>query len=278
MRWLIFSDVHANIFTLRQMLREKENLRVDRMLSLGDVIGYNSYPVQALDEMKKNNIPSLIGNHEAMITEKLDWQTCKSERGQHAARTTRAMLNDEQIAEINRWPEVTEPCEKSIAWHAAKNSLYNTVNTVEKAAAQFEYLKETGKQTAFFGHTHRPGVFIQDVTNGRIRYDTSLTEIHLESDKRYLINPGTLGEPRHGLPVSYIIYDTETALCRFHIVETDARLWKKLRENNRKVFGITSLDRLPAQVKEISRKWYYKMGRIKDSALKRKYGQNAPQL
>ncbi|RMH60188.1 MAG: metallophosphoesterase [Calditrichaeota bacterium] len=267
MRLLIFSDVHANLFALEAMLKAAEKASIDAMLSLGDVVGYNSYPRETLARLQAEGIPSLMGNHEAMICGVLQWNSCKSERGQHAARQTKKWLDNEALATIGAWPHKTEPDAISIAWHAGHMALDRTVNRVEKALPEFDYLQKTGKQIAFFGHTHRPGVFIQDVRDGSVRYEEGTGIISIEKSNRYLINPGTLGEPRHKLPVSYIIYDNEAGICRYHIPDIPAESWKKLKTNNRRAFGVTSLNRLPRQIREKGRHWYYTLGKMKDQVM-----------
>ncbi len=264
MRYLIFSDVHANIFGLRNMLRDRDEQRVDAVFSLGDVVGYNSYPRECLQLMKEHRIDSLTGNHEAMVLETLDLNSCKSERGQNAAYITRGLLTNDEKETLRSWPFQWEFNEVAMAWHAGYDSLFRTVNTVQRAVPQFEQLEKRNKDICFFGHTHRPGVFIRNKKTGLIKYDPEPGLLRIDSDHRYLINPGTLGEPRHGLPMSYIVFDTRDMSVAYHTVSLSPGEWQQLKKNNRDVFGVTSLKRFPQQLKEKGRRWYYRLGRLKE--------------
>ncbi len=265
MRRLIFSDLHANIFAFKKMLRLVEALKAEALFSLGDVIGYNSYPGECLALMRENEIPSLTGNHEAMIVEELTPESCKSERGQNAVRVSRELLSVEEREEIRRWPLRWEFNETCLAWHAAFDSLYRTVNTVERARPQFEELSRLQKDICFFGHTHRPGLFIQNKQTGGVEYDVTLQKRALTEENRYLINPGTLGEPRHGLPMSFVMFDDRAMTVEYHVLTLSEEEKRQLRKNNRDVFGVTSLSRLPKQIREKGRRWYYRLGGIKDA-------------
>ncbi len=264
MRYLIFSDLHANIFGLQSLLRQREELRADALLSLGDVIGYNSYPRECLKLMTTHQIDSITGNHEAMVIETLSLNSCKSERGQNAADVTRRLLTGDEKKAIRTWPLQWELNETTIAWHAGYDSLYKTVNSIQRAKPQFEELEKRNKDICFFGHTHRPGVFIRDKNSGVIGYEPAPGRIMLDDSHRYLINPGTLGEPRHGLPMTFIVFDTREMSIDYKTVVLSGDEWRQLKKNNREVFGLTSLKRFPRQVREKGRRWYYRLGRLKE--------------
>ncbi len=264
MRYLIFSDVHANIFGLQKLLEQREALKADAVFSLGDVVGYNSFPHECLQLMKEHNIPSLTGNHEAMVLGTLSLNSCKSERGQNAVRITRELITSEDKEILRGWPVQWEFNETTIAWHAGFDSLFRTVNTVQRAVPQFRQMEKLGRDLCFFGHTHRPGVFIRDKASGAIEYNTDPGRVMIDAGRRYLVNPGTLGEPRHGLPMSFVVFDAREMSLEYKTVALSAEEWRHLKKKNREVFGITSFKRLPQQLKEKGRRWYYRLGSLKE--------------
>ncbi len=265
MRYLIFADLHANIFSLMAILKEAERLDIDKIISLGDLIGYNSYPNECLDLIREKDIPSIKGNHEALVSGTLTMDSCKSERSQNAIEITRNILTKENERFISDLPQSVPITRISTGQHASHSSIYKSINTVQRARPEFIYMKTVSLGSVFFGHTHRPGVFKADTKLENIVNDTTLVPFNLSDEFLYMINPGSAGEPRHGLPTSFIVYDESMARVEYKIISLPLAERKELKQNNRRLFGITSIYRLPKQIKEKSKRVYYNIGRLKDT-------------
>ena len=265
MRYLIFADLHANIFSLMAIVKEAKRLDIDKIISLGDLIGYNSYPNECLDLIRENDIPSVKGNHEALVSGTLSMDSCKSERSQHAIEITRNILTGENERFISDLPDSIPITGISAGQHASHTSIYKSINTIQRARPEFVYMKTMSLGSVFFGHTHRPGVFKADTQLKNIVNDTTLVPFNLSEDLLFLINPGSAGEPRHGLPTSFLVYDDSKARVEYKIISLPLAEQKELKQNNRRLFGITSIYRLPKQIKEKSKRVYYTIGRLKDN-------------
>jgi predicted phosphodiesterase len=267
LKYLIFSDLHANSFGLNKVLDYVSDHDIDRVFSLGDNVGYNSYPNECIDLIQKQNIESIKGNHECLVLNEISATTCKSERGQNTAFVTRNLLTESNRSFLKNLPFEKSINSDSIFIHAGFSSVYETVNTPQKAKINFGALKEKKKKIAFFGHTHRPGIYVYSNENETVETLPIDAELFIEKDKSYMINPGSCGEVRHGLPLSFVIYDDKKNTVRFELFNLSEKQIQIVNMNNKKVFGTTSFKRMPKQLKEKSKKIYYKIGKIKDGLL-----------
>ncbi len=269
MRFLIFADLHANIFALQNVLKQSKNLNIDKILSLGDLVGYNSYPNECLNLSRENKIDSVKGNHEALVTQELSMDTCHSERSQNAIEITRGLLSADNLDYIRRLPGHLNLQKGICLQHAGFHSIHKTLNRIQRVIPEFKEMAAQQLSVVFFGHTHRPGMFFADEKLQNIRYDDSLAGFAIKPSGYFMINPGSAGEPRHGLPAGFLVFDSDSAKVEFRMVELSDSEKKELINNNRKVFGVTNLKRLPRQIKEKSKKVYYKVGQFKDTILRR---------
>ena len=65
MRYAIISDIHSNLEALEVVLREIDRIGVDRIVSLGDLVGYNANPNECVRILRDRGVSSLMGNHDA---------------------------------------------------------------------------------------------------------------------------------------------------------------------------------------------------------------------
>jgi len=88
-KYLIVSDLHANVFGLKTILNFKNNHKIDKLFFLGDIIGYNAFPKECIELFIKNNIKSIKGNHEALLLTEISFNTCGSENAQFTLKNKR---------------------------------------------------------------------------------------------------------------------------------------------------------------------------------------------
>jgi len=136
--------------------------------------------------------------------------------------------------------------EKCVLIHGSFKSNYETINTIKKAKDNFEILKKKKKQIAFFGHTHRPGAYIADLNLRNIQYVKMKNSLELNKECLYLINPGSAGETRHNLPLSFLIFDDKENRIEFHYFTLNHDQSKILKRRNKHIFGGSRISRLPA--------------------------------
>lgn len=204
MRYAVLSDIHGNLEALAAVMERLASERIDRYLCLGDTIGYGADPAACLTRVQACEGAMIAGNHEAACIGKLDMGWF-NEAARAALLWTRDQLGFAELDQVRRLP-LTDTLECCTLVHA-------TLPHPER----FEYLVDLAQavdtlaacRTLFClaGHTHVPCVIEYDRTNGRMLQMVSapeaLGEVRVGNDparRRYLVNPGSVGQPRDGDP------------------------------------------------------------------------------
>lgn len=219
MRYAILSDIHGNLEAFRAVLDALSDERIDQFLSLGDVVGYGADPKNCLKLLRSLKPKALIaGNHEWGILE-LKPEENFNELAYSAVLWTRKVLGDEELAYIKRF-ELVHSSENMALVHGSLNmpEEFYYIFDNEDAEATISQMKSG---VCFVGHTHVPGIFASN--HNKIESMES-SEIRLDSERRYIVNAGSIGQPRDGDPrASYAIYDDETSIMQIKRVEYDIK-------------------------------------------------------
>lgn len=210
MRYLIFSDIHSNLEALQVMLSWAKRKKIDKYVALGDLVGYAASPNQVVDSVRKLRPLEIIrGNHDK-VAGGIETGEDFNAAALYAATWTQQKLTKVNLAFLKELPEGPRLVDESfLICHGAPFHEDAYLFSEYDAALAFASFKE---DLAFFGHTHIPRLYFQNV-NGEIGYlnirgDEVRTE--LEPGYRYLINPGSLGQPRDRNPkISFAVYDSE---------------------------------------------------------------------
>ena len=220
MIYLILSDIHSNVEALRSVLLEVISVHIDKYVILGDLVGYGASPNEVIRSVKKMAPAAVIrGNHDK-VAAGLSSGSGFNYIARDAALWTQAKLsneNREYIADLPRGPVDIDGLFDIIHGSRYDEDYY----ILESSEALFEFRRSDRKLT-FFGHTHIPVVWVFDDNEKTIKpeiceYDDyGKYECLLDRDKRYLINPGSVGQPRDIDPrASFAIYDTKDAKITF---------------------------------------------------------------
>lgn len=232
MIYAIISDIHSNLEALSAVLERIDSIGVDEVLCLGDIVGYNSNPNECIHILKKRGIRSVAGNHDvraAGIKEPYDF----NEIAREALLWTRKTLTGENISYLKSLPERLYLKEdKGVAVHGALTDSTDTyILSPWIALRNFEEMASSPDlpSICFFGHTHVRITY--QYTKGRVLtlFDE---EVDLNPEDLYLINPGSVGQPRDRNPhASFLVYDTEKGKVTFHRVPYDIeRCYTKIVE------------------------------------------------
>lgn len=220
MRYAIISDIHSNLEALTAFLIEKDGLAIDSVVCLGDIVGYNANPNECIDLVKKHGFLCLMGNHDsraAGLAEPTDFNYNASV----AIRWTRKVLTPENAVFLRSLPLFISIDKHLIAFHGWFSDTDRYIIGPVDAGKNFSLIAEAGKvRTGFFGHTHLPAVyFMKDGIVGSLSLEH---DIRLEKDSSYLINPGSIGQPRDRDPrASFAVFDTKKRLVSLHRVAYD---------------------------------------------------------
>lgn len=207
MRYAVISDVHANASALRLVLADAAREGAERVICLGDVVGYGPLPAETLAIVRKSAAVVVAGNHDDAVSGRLDAGDF-ADIACDAVMRHRDALAKKDIEWLRGLPH-TCAFDGAAAAHGdfTDPTRFFYTETEDDARASFE---ATGEQLLFVGHTHVPKVFLTG-RSGRV-YATDPQDFTLEDGKRYIVNPGSVGYPREAGGVcfsSYAIYDSD---------------------------------------------------------------------
>jgi len=219
MRYAILSDIHANLEAFRAVLDRIAALGADRIVCLGDIVGYNAEPNACVAIVRSEGMACVLGNHDAAACG-LQEPDNFTPAARQAALWTRDALTSENRAFLQQLPRRLQIgdfvlCHGSID-DTDRYILYD--NDVRDALELMEGLPG-GPWLCFFGHTHLQAAYRitgQDIVRERSG------AFPLSRDSWYLVNPGGVGQPRDGDPrAAFLLYDAQERSVSLHRVEYD---------------------------------------------------------
>jgi diadenosine tetraphosphatase ApaH/serine/threonine PP2A family protein phosphatase len=211
LRYLILSDIHANIDALEAVLAAAPAAEWDRLLVLGDLVGYGAEPNAVIERVLALSPLAVIrGNH--------DKAACGIEDGSNfnyiarmAAHWTFSALTADHREYLRALPAGPEAIDDGLEiCHGAPFDEDHYIFDTDDARRA---LDASTRPICFFGHTHLPVVFHRQgtVLDGFVPEGGDETTVTLADDVSYLVNAGSVGQPRDGDPrAGFAIYDTET--------------------------------------------------------------------
>lgn len=227
MRTALISDIHGNLEALRVVLDDIEQRRVDRILCLGDILGYGPDPVQCVDLVTERCEWSLMGNHDfGALYEPTNFNAA----AEASAYWTRAQFEAEPDSKLatSRWEflgrlRVRVSFDSFLCVHGSPRRPINeyvfpedAINSPVKMQQIFDRI---GKY-CLVGHTHVPGVFTDEPD---FYPPDDLDGVYtFQNGEKAIINPGSVGQPRDMDPrASYAILDEDEMKVEFYRLEYD---------------------------------------------------------
>ena len=206
MIYVIFSDVHSNIEALQAFAELARTIRHDKKVFLGDAVGYGADPNACVEWIRANADIALAGNHDYAVVEKTDIAHLNPYAYQ-ACLWTRKQLTGANKHFLGSLPVTKE--EDGISWaHSSPHEpeKWHYVSSLPAGIENFEYFRTP---VCFVGHSHVHRIFKRDSTGNVEDYPMFTGE--LEPDCRYIINAGSIGQPRDGNPdPAFVIYNSQT--------------------------------------------------------------------
>jgi predicted phosphodiesterase len=207
MRYLILSDIHANLEALETVLAAAPPDRYDRVLVLGDLVGYGADPNAVVARVRALDPAAVIrGNHDKVACG-IDDASAFNQLARQAAEWTYDTLTDEHRSYLRELPAGPTQVDDNLEiCHGSPFDEDAYIFDGRDAARGFE---AASRPLCVFGHTHLPVIFLQSDTRfeGIVPEGDGVTQ-SLEARTRYLVNPGSVGQPRDGDPrAAFAIYD-----------------------------------------------------------------------
>jgi predicted phosphodiesterase len=215
MRYLVLTDIHANLPALEEVLEVAAAEGYDRVLVLGDLVGYGADPNAVIDRVKALSPAAIIrGNHD------------KASSGLHSADDFNAVARAAATWTFNALsPENRDflrtlpagPVQVTSRLEICHGTPFDEDAYVFDAADAIDALDAAHGPLCFYGHTHLPVVFSRSASGFNVALPTGATSaITLEDGTRYLVNPGSVGQPRDGdARAAFAIYDEDASQVTF---------------------------------------------------------------
>ena len=239
MRTLVLSDIHANLTALEAVI--KDAAKFDRVFCLGDVVGYGPDPnecISLLQTLPQLNV--IMGNHDAALCGIID-----IDRFNYEARKALNIQALSITAASRDWLEILD-LEKNLAdIHMAHGSPREPIwEYLSTNFVALENFRAFSNQICLVGHTHVPSIF-ELINAQKVRLLIPEQGDLWRSAKRFILNPGSVGQPRDGNPkASYAIYDDVESTWQFRRVGYDiSAVQKRMRVLSLPIKHIERLER-----------------------------------
>jgi predicted phosphodiesterase len=225
-RYGVFGDVHGNLEALEAVVAAMRGARVDRFVCLGDIVGYGADPAACIDVVRQLDAVVVAGNHDLATARMLDITHFNS-FARETVEWCRRSLRPEHLRFLQAPNLVEELDGRLTVFHGTLNcpERFGYIQSPDEALASFAFLRTS---VGYFGHSHVPVAFRMGSDGIDI---LESTEVAVRNGYRYLVNPGSVGQPRDGDPrAAFAVQDTEAGLIRILRVPYDVeRAQEKIR-------------------------------------------------
>lgn len=222
MRLAIIADIHGNYRALDAVLADIARNRVDRIISLGDNIGYGPEPEEVVRALQGYRVLSVMGNHELGLISTSYFNRLHANARQSLI-LTQSLLSPASLRWLKNLPPVRCRFGARFVHGCPPQSmtvyLYSPTDTrLHRLFASYP------ERFCFAGHTHDFGWY--QLLDGEIhRHRLGGECMHLDSDSRYLILPGSVGQPRDrlGWQAKYLLWDQQAGTMTVRALEYDVQ-------------------------------------------------------
>lgn len=220
MKYGILGDIHANLSALNEALEGLERQGCERILSVGDVVGYGAAPKQCIALLRAHDVGVVLGNHDAACVGRLDDQYFNP-FARAAMNWTRAQLSPDELAWLASLPYTLEREHCQVA-HGTLHEpeAFHYALELHDALPSLEIM---ARPVCFVGHSHIP-LTVMRTAAGQTAYTTD-DVIDLSESEHALVNVGSVGQPRDEDPrAAFASYDADKRVVRIHRADYDIEL------------------------------------------------------
>jgi diadenosine tetraphosphatase ApaH/serine/threonine PP2A family protein phosphatase len=219
MRIGLISDIHSNLEALTQVLAALERARPDRVICLGDVVGYGASVNECCDLVRKVAEVTILGNHDAAVSGRMDY-SFYYDAARHALDWTASRIHPENMEWLRSLPYA----------HRLEHVQFSHGNPVSPEAYEYVFAIEQARELLphldalaevnFIGHSHLCKVFALNAA-GDVT-EVVATKFGLRRGYKYVISVGSVGQPRDcDNRASFVLYDTDARTVEYHRVPYD---------------------------------------------------------
>ena len=221
MRILLLSDIHANLEALEACLAAAPEF--DLIVNLGDIVGYGASPNEVTERSRETGKVFVRGNHDKAATGVMGLEDFNP-MAEAAALWTRDELTPDNFDWLRALPQGPVSMADFPDLQFVHGSPLDEDEYVVSLGEALDPLISLTVPLTFFGHTHLQGGFFANGSSAdafRPEYRTvgraESVALELNDETRYLINPGSVGQPRDGdWRAAFALFDTDTRIVHFH--------------------------------------------------------------
>lgn len=201
MKIALFSDVHANLPALEAFFKDLEKRKPDSIYCLGDLVGYNMWPNEVINEVRRRNIPTIAGNYDFGIGRSSDDCGCayktdeEKANGAISIRITNELVNREEREYLRTLPahikvefQLNNDKLNLLLVHGSPRKINEYLFEDRDEKSLYRIMEQADADIMCFGHTHKP------------YHRTLNTPEDNENHFRHAINIGSVGKPKDGDP------------------------------------------------------------------------------
>ncbi len=225
MKIVVLSDIHSNLAALRTALDYIVRLKPDKIVCLGDIVGYGPRPNECVELIQQHCQIYLMGNHDHAVLGLTDTYHF-NQYAREAINWTRRALTIQNKAFL----------ENLAFFHSESEILYVHSTPVQPEEWHYilseyearQYMQDIKQRLCFIGHSHIPVVFSSaDSAKYREEFDVS------DKNKKFIINVGSIGQPRDGdARLCFVVYDTEKQKIKYIRLEYSIKeTYQEILEN-----------------------------------------------
>ncbi len=219
MRLAVISDIHSNLDAFTAVLNDISKLKIDDIICLGDNIGYGAQPEEVIVNLKRHGVSSVLGNHELAILDKDYLKTFGPFAGK-ALTINRKKMSDQAL----RYIAGLQPCLVRYDCRFVHGVPPDTIARYifhESKPRIINIMARLKQRITFVGHTHQLAVY--ELDHGVLKKKNILKcRLSLAKSRRYIINTGSVGQPRDGYnEAKYIIWDSDQYTIESRLVPYD---------------------------------------------------------
>jgi putative phosphoesterase len=201
MKIALFSDIHANLPALEACLKSIDDQQVDAIYCLGDLVGYNIWPNEVVNEIRRRGIPTIAGNYDQGIGLMIDQCGCayktteETDMGKISISYTNHLVQPQERAYLRTLPahirlefQLNDDQLNILLVHGSPRKINEYLFEDREEKSMLRIMQEANTDVLCFGHTHKPfHRILADETSGNPRF-------------RHAINTGSVGKPKDGNP------------------------------------------------------------------------------
>jgi diadenosine tetraphosphatase ApaH/serine/threonine PP2A family protein phosphatase len=218
MRAAVITDIHSNRPALEAVLEAIADVAVDEIWCLGDVVGYGAEPDRCTAIVRESCDLCLVGNHDLAVLDELD-VSAFSPAAAAAVTWTKENADEETLAFLRELKPEGEQAGMALFHASPRDPVWEYVLSIEQAT---DCLAIQPQRVALIGHSHVALFFSgpDEGATGDVRGVQALDGASLDlGGGRWLINPGSVGQPRDGDPrAAWLELDTNESTARYHRV------------------------------------------------------------